>query len=187
MFSETPPKLLVLEKEWRTIQQEIPEFDLAKVEEYRTNKVGKYVQEDVQSMAQFLRTNQTWVWRGQEAGGQWFGFPLMVFGQFLPACNQCPNTKKILATIPGVQRAAFTLLTPHSAIVTHKDTTPHKVANLPLHNLQSCHLHVFDLDGSRVSKQHEGGQLIVFASNQYFHYASNDSDRVRVILYVEFE
>jgi ornithine lipid ester-linked acyl 2-hydroxylase len=97
-------------------------------------------------------------------------------------CQQCPETDRILATIPGINLAFFSILLPHKQIPVHRG--PYKGVirlHLPLKvpHPDQCGIRV----GDEV-RHWEEGKVMLF-DDTYPHEAWNHSDEIRVVLFVD--
>jgi beta-hydroxylase len=99
-------------------------------------------------------------------------------------CRRCPETDRLVRAIPGMQTAMFSILAPHKRIPPHDG---------PYKGVVRYHLGLRvpadqDLTGIRVGGEtahwSEGGSLVF--DDTYEHEAWNDSDEVRVVLFVDF-
>jgi ornithine lipid ester-linked acyl 2-hydroxylase len=118
-------------------------------------------------------------------GESWKSFFLYGFGHKIERnCARCPETVRIVTRIPGLKMAMFSILAPKSHLLPHRG--PYK--GLLRYHLgliipepdSSCRLRVAD----EVRSWQEGRSLIF--DDSYNHEAWNDSDRHRVILFVDF-
>jgi aspartyl/asparaginyl beta-hydroxylase (cupin superfamily) len=132
---------------------------------------------------------------------KWKSF-LLKQGVFLDRnCALCPETAALLRRIPSVETAFFSVLDPHQYITPHWGyyrgfARYHLGVLIPNNNADNeCYLRVNDdaavNDARDVTRVGEGevyhwknGEGIVFDDN-YLHDAANDSDQVRVVLWVD--
>jgi len=104
---------------------------------------------------------------------KWYGAP------HRSAQQSCPATLALLARIPAINAAMFSVLPPNSALSLHSDPLACSLRyHLGLRTPNSEHCYI-DVDGVRVHWQ--DGEDFVF-DETYPHYARNDSDQIRVIL-----
>ncbi len=116
---------------------------------------------------------------------QWKTFFLYGYGFRSDAnCKRCPATDRLVRTIPGMQTAMFSIFAAHKRIPHHDG---------PYKGVVRYHLGLRvpqdpTLAGIRVGPQTEhwteGGSLVF--DDTYDHEAWNDSDEVRVVLFVDF-
>ncbi len=119
-------------------------------------------------------------------GGNWKTFAFYVFGQRVPEnCAQCPQTAALLAQLPNLQNAFFSILAPHYHIPPHRG---------PTRALIRCHM------GLRVPASPEDcwlrvdneichwrqGEILIF-DDTYEHEVYNNSHEVRVVLFLDFD
>jgi aspartyl/asparaginyl beta-hydroxylase (cupin superfamily) len=119
-------------------------------------------------------------------GDNWKTFPFYVFGIRLDeSCARCPQTVRVLEQLPGLQNAWFSILAPRYHIPPHKG---------PTRAVIRCHLALVvprDADNCwlRVDEEVRGweeGKCVVF-DDTYEHEVRNDTDEVRVVLFVDVD
>lgn len=114
----------------------------------------------------------------------WKRFHMKWYGDFLPsALERCPRTTALLATIPDVNSAAFTLLPPGSKLGRHRDPFASSMRyhlGLACPQAPGCTIWV---DGE--SYTWKDGEDVVF-DETYVHWAENATDEARLILFVDF-
>lgn len=154
-----------LEANWKTIRRELDD-----------------VLVDRLSLPSFqdISTDQHYLTEGDD----WKTFFLYGFGfRSEPNCARCPETAALVETIPGMQTAFFSILAPGKHIPDHRG--PYK--GLLRYHLglkipeprESCRIDV----GGEVRHWDEGKSLLF--DDTYVHEAWNDSDDVRVVLFVD--
>jgi beta-hydroxylase len=115
----------------------------------------------------------------------WKRFYLKWYDDFLPSAKTlCPKTAALLAGIPSVNAAMFTLLPPGSKLVKHRDPFAGSVRyhlGLVTPNSDKCHIVV---DGE--SYAWKDGEAVLF-DETYIHYAENQTDQTRLILLCDIE
>ncbi len=119
-------------------------------------------------------------------GGNWRAFFLMGFGyESDQSWKRCPETMKILSSIPGIESAFFSFLAPHNHIPPHRGITK---------GLIRCHLGLMipeqrDQAALRVGDEHrhwEEGRCIVF-DDTFKHEVWNNTDQERIVLLIDVE
>ena len=129
---------------------------------------------------QDISTDQRWLTEGDD----WKTFFLYGFGfRSELNCARCPATTALVETIPGMQTAFFSILAPGKHIPEHRG--PYK--GLLRYHLglripdpaEQCRIEV----GGEVRTWHEGRSLLF--DDTYLHEAWNDSDEIRVVLFVD--
>ncbi|MGI8803806.1 MAG: aspartyl/asparaginyl beta-hydroxylase domain-containing protein [Solirubrobacteraceae bacterium] len=99
-------------------------------------------------------------------------------------CARCPETARLCAEIPGMKTAFFSILSPHKHIEQHrgpyKGVLRYHLGLLIPEPQDGCRIRVED----DVRGWREGGSLIF--DDTYEHEAWNDTDDVRVVLFVDF-
>ena len=98
-------------------------------------------------------------------------------------CARCPETTKLLEQVPGMTTAFFSILSPHKRIPLHRGPWRgvlryHLALKIP-EPVQQCGLSV---DG-QVAHWIEGHSLVF--DDGYQHAAWNDTDDVRVVLFMD--
>ncbi|MGB0523357.1 MAG: aspartyl/asparaginyl beta-hydroxylase domain-containing protein [Flammeovirgaceae bacterium] len=134
---------------------------------------------------------------------QWKSF-MFKAGEFVEEnCMLCPETAKILKRIPNIKQAFFSILYPNQYIKSHRGyyygfMRYHLGVIIPDNNREKkCWLRVHDdihdndaFDRSTVTKGEKyfwkNGEGIIFNDN-YIHDASNESDEIRVVLWIDVE
>jgi aspartyl/asparaginyl beta-hydroxylase (cupin superfamily) len=125
------------------------------------------------------------VYRSQTSTGEWAASYFWVFGKKVEeTCRLCPETARILSSIPGVAEFGTTFysaLAPHTHIAPHYGYSNAKLrCQLPLRVPGHCKLKV----GAHEIEQREG-RCIVF-DDSFLHLAWNDSHEVRFVLVFDF-
>lgn len=117
-------------------------------------------------------------------GDNWKTFPFYVFGkQLAENCAVCPRTAAVLADLPGLQNAWFSILAPRYHIPPHRGPTRgvirvHVGLRVPANTAQ-CWIRV---DEERYSWQ--AGEVVVF-DDTYEHEVRNDTDELRAVLFID--
>jgi beta-hydroxylase len=99
-------------------------------------------------------------------------------------CERCPETARLVQQIPGMKTAFFSILSPHKHIEAHRGPYKgvmryHLGLRIP-EPRERCRIRVDE----EVRHWDEGGSLIF--DDTYEHEAWNDTDGVRVVLFVDF-
>jgi beta-hydroxylase len=115
----------------------------------------------------------------------WKRFYLKWYADFLPsAATLCPKTTELLAKIPSINAAMFTLLPPGSRLGAHRDPFAGSLRyhlGLVTPNSPECHIIV---DGEKY--YWKDGEAVMF-DETYIHHAENRTDVTRVILFCDIE
>lgn len=118
--------------------------------------------------------------------GRWRSFFLHGYGYALPEnLARCPRTAELLAKVPGLNTALFSVLVPGTHIPAHTGVTKailvcHLGLQVPKAR-ERCQI--------RVGDQYRGwaeGEAFVF-DDMYNHEVLNDTDETRVVLLVQFK
>lgn len=115
----------------------------------------------------------------------WKVFVFRVFGRPVERnCARCPRTAELLARIPGLRNAMFSILAPGKEIPPHRGVYAgllryHLALKVPARALD-CHISV---DGH---KRHwrEGASLVF--DDSFVHSVRNDTPEERVVLFADF-
>lgn len=115
---------------------------------------------------------------------KWKTFFLYGFGYKAEQnCAKCPETTKLIENIPGMKTAFFSILAPGKHIPEHRGLYKgfiryHLGVKIPQPNTQ-CGIKV---DGE--TRHWEEGKSLIF-DDTYLHEAWNDSDEIRVVLFMD--
>lgn len=117
-------------------------------------------------------------------GEQWKTFFFHAYGHKADAnCARCPQTARLLETIPGMKTAMFSILAPGKHIPEHcgpyKGVLRYHLGLIVPEPEGACRIRVRD----EVRSWKEGHSLVF--DDSYLHEAWNDSDGVRVVLFVD--
>jgi beta-hydroxylase len=115
--------------------------------------------------------------------GKWRSYFLHGYGFSVPEnLEACPKTAELVAHIPDLNSAFFSILAPGTHIAPHRGVTK---------GLLTCHLGLIVPEGRllmRVDRDYVGwraGETLVF-DDTYEHEVWNDTDATRVVLLVQF-
>jgi beta-hydroxylase len=175
LFSRTPrtayidpasfPELALLREQWQTIRDEALKLD----DEGHIRAAAGHTDIGFNS---FFRTG-------------WKRFYLKWYGDFLPsAAALCPRTTELLAKVPSVNAAMFTLLPPGSRLGAHRDPFAGSLRyhlGLVTPNSPECFIIV---DGEKY--YWKDGEAVMF-DETYIHTAENRTEVTRVILFCDVE
>ncbi|MGB6429959.1 MAG: aspartyl/asparaginyl beta-hydroxylase domain-containing protein [Candidatus Acidiferrales bacterium] len=163
--TDTFPWVAGIESEWKTIRRELDALMV------RREDIPNF--QDV-SKAQAALTE----------GDQWKTFLFYSFGnKFKENCERCPETVRLLHTIPGMKSAMFSILSPHKHIPPHrgpyKGVLRYHLGLLIPQPEANCRIRV----GHDVACWQEGKSMIFDDSNE--HEVWNDTEGYRVVLFVD--
>lgn len=181
LTTQDHPQLKILEDQYSDIVSEIPKL---KILNY-TREREAWNNSNMDIMYDELKFNDKWIESWQSG---WYNFPLIYNNKVVgKAQEMCPQTIKILKKI-NVKISGFSLLKANSEINAHTDLTgpsygsmacnmllTNNLAKLYLAQKNEIHIH-----------QHMPGQAVIFNSEN-MHFATNESDTDRVILYLDFK
>jgi aspartyl/asparaginyl beta-hydroxylase (cupin superfamily) len=125
------------------------------------------------------------VYKQHTSTGSWAAAYFWVFGRKMDAtCEACPETARILESIPGVttfSTALFSALAPGTNVTPHCGLTNAKLrCQLPLRVPDRCGLRIADREIRLTA-----GECVVF-DDSFLHSAWNMSDRPRFVLLFDF-
>ncbi len=99
-------------------------------------------------------------------------------------CRQCPETTRILESIPGMKTAFFSILSPHKHIPPHygpfKGVLRYHLGLQVPQAAEQCRIRIHD----QIHTWRRGESLIF--DDTYNHEVWNDTDEQRVVLFVDF-
>ncbi|MGD8175993.1 aspartyl/asparaginyl beta-hydroxylase domain-containing protein [Marinimicrobium sp. ARAG 43.8] len=159
------PELRVLQENWETIRDEALTLN---------NEAQIKASQDYDDLGfnSFFR-------RG------WKRFYLKWYGNNLTSAETlCPKTVALLSQLPSVKGAMFTMLPPGSGLMRHRDPYAGSLRyhlGLVTPNSDQCYI---DVDGQKYSWR--DGEAVMF-DETYIHYAQNDSDSNRIILFLDIK
>jgi beta-hydroxylase len=160
------PWVVELEKNWKAIKEEL--------QEVLQHKINIPNFQDI-SPHQIALTKDD----------KWKTFFLYGYGfKSSKNCEKCPNTTKLVEKIPGMKTAFFSILEPHKHIPPHRGVYNgvlryHLGLIIPKPE-DSCLIRV---DGE-IRAWGEGESLVF--DDSYEHQVWNDTDGLRVVLFVDF-
>lgn len=108
----------------------------------------------------------------------WYGEPVA------SAARLCPETIKILSTVPDIKGAMFAMLPPGAKLVKHRDPYAGSLRyhlGLQTPNDDGCYIEV---DGERYSWR--DGEAVMF-DETYIHYAENTTNQNRIVLFLDIK
>ena len=169
----------VLETCYKDLVAEIPPFDQTKVTFKREAGVWYNDQEKLQQ----LSSNRDWI-AAWDPENRWFNFPLVMKDEPIGFAKEiCPNTIEMLNDLGGINIAGFSLLLPHSKLPIHIDATGPTHGTMAFNMLLSGEKSSL-IVGKSSPYKHKIGRAVLFNS-ELQHYARNDSDNIRTILYMD--
>lgn len=118
---------------------------------------------------------------------EWLNYGLVFHDEpLVENAKLCPKTMELLSHIEGINVAEFSWMTPHSVILSHKDSTGLKYDSLAYHLGLIVPKGVTNLvvDGETVSE--EEGKTIIFDAT-FLHSAENQTEKDRIVLYIDFK
>jgi beta-hydroxylase len=115
----------------------------------------------------------------------WKRFHLYWYGKEMPSAQRnCPKTVALLKSIPSIKAAMFASLPPGATLVRHRDPYAGSLRyhiGLVTPNDPKCFI---DVDGERY--YWKDGEAVMF-DETYIHYAANETDQQRIVLFCDVE
>jgi len=174
-----------IEKNYNVFQKEIPIIDVKNLRIYPFSwRDGKG-----EKLLEIINNDDPRWFQGWYKNSKWYHFPLICNGvSFASAKRLCPNTINILEKYPQIKIAGFTALFPYSSLPKHTDTTLEKnllAMNMCLENCHHSNLYLKENKGSFQKIKHAPGKAVVYNSTDIEHYADNQQDKIRYMLFFE--
>jgi beta-hydroxylase len=122
---------------------------------------------------------------GAVRDGKWKSYWLYAYGRKIAEnCRSCPETTRLIDTIPGLKTAFFSILAPGKHIPEHRGpyagVLRYHLGLIVPRQKEACRIRV----GSDVAYWEEGRSLAF--DDTYLHEVWNDTDEERVVLFVDF-
>ena len=116
---------------------------------------------------------------------KWKSYWLYAYGRKIAEnCRRCPETARLVETIPGMKTAFFTILAPRAHLAEHlgyyAGFLRYHLGLIVPREKDACRIRV----GSDVAHWEEGRSLVF--DDTYPHEVWNDTDEERVVLFVDF-
>ena len=155
-----------IEREWRAVREELDRVMVRKAELPNVQDITA----DAASLSQ---------------DADWKIFPLIAYGiRSQPNIEMCPETWRVIQSIPGLTTAMFSILEPGKRLPPHRG---------PYNGVLRLHLGLLIPEprerlAIRVGHEQrhwQEGRVLIF-DDAYQHEAWNESSRVRVVLFVDF-
>ena len=175
------PEMKIIEDNWQTIAKEIPFFDIENIEKMKKRSRLAWNNNEGEKLAKNMKSE--WI-KGWQTDSKWFNFPLMYHGKVIDKSDIiCSKTIEILKKIPSIQIVGYSILLPKSKLDVHTDEAGKKNNSMAYNLLltENC----ANLYVKNEKYKHKLGKGVIFDSNNE-HYADNEDNKIRVILYVEF-
>ena len=179
------PKLKILEENWKIIASEIPYFDITKLDKFPKRSRSAWMNAEGQNLIEDMKSEWVQGWQGENI---WYNFPLMYNNNIIDQADKIyPHTINLLKQIDFIQIAGYSLLLPHSKLSIHTDTTGKKYNSIASNFLltpNNANVYIKNNNGKFIKYKHKLGKIVLFdATNE--HYADNNDDHIRVILYMD--
>ena len=180
-------KFKLLENSYKEIINEIPLFDIDKITV--TRKFNEWDNENGRDfLEKKLKDNKEWIY-SWDVNSKMFNFPLMYLNNVIGIADTlCPLTINLLKQMGGINVAGFSLILPGGSLVPHRDDTGPSFNSMALNMFligDNSRLYI-NINDKYEQYIHKEGKIVIFnAENE--HYADNNGEINRVILYVNFE
>lgn len=182
----------LLEDNYKDILSEIPYFDIDNRTKYKAREEGKWVNTmNNDEFYDYINNFKSGWIEGYSDNKVWYNYPLMIKNYVIDDAHiKCPKTIELLKKINCNQVSGFSLLLPRSKLNKHTDPTGKKfnsmAGNLLLTDSKKSNLRVWETEDSKANiYNHKQGKMVIFDST-YLHSADNNSEEIRVILYIDF-
>lgn len=190
-YSNQFTTLKLLENNFDVFAAEIPDIDKTNVRSYPYSWVDQKKEEKNNLLFKIVNedTDKRW-FKGWYQDSEWFHFPLIYDGNPTKLANlMCPNSLNILRQLkyPTIRVGGFAALFPYSQLPLHKDDTFHEnslTLNMGVKNCEKSSLYLKH-DNNFIKIKHELGKVVLYNSNETYHYADNLSEEIRYILFLE--
>jgi aspartyl/asparaginyl beta-hydroxylase (cupin superfamily) len=122
---------------------------------------------------------------GAVRDGKWKSYWLYAYGRPITEnCRRCPETTRLIDTIPGLKTAFFSILAPGKHIPAHRGpyagVLRYHLGLIVPKQKEACRIRV----GSDIAHWEEGRSLAF--DDTYPHEVWNDTNEERVVLFVDF-
>lgn len=115
----------------------------------------------------------------------WTRFYLKWYGSSLESAQRlCPETVRLVESLPQVKGAMFAMLPPGARLVKHRDPFAGSLRyhmGLETPNHDDCYIEV---DGTKYSWR--DGEVVMF-DETYIHHAENTTDKNRIVLFLDIK
>ena len=143
--------------------------------------------EDIKDYISKFKSNWYQGWQGENI---WYNYPLFFNNNVIDSAETtCPKTVEILKKVKCKQIVGYSILLPGGALKKHRDPTGKKfqsmAANLLLTNSNNSNCIILDDYGNEKKYLHKQGKMVIFDATN-LHYANNNDDKNRTILYIDF-
>jgi len=176
-------KFKILEDSYLQILAEVPHLNMDKI---RIDRRQDQWTDNSYSFIEELKYNKDWI-RSWDPSKKWFNFPLIYRDKVIGLAKKlCPNTIKILKKIGSINIAGFSLLLPGCKLIPHCDSTGPSYNSMALNMMLDGKKSNLIVEYLKKNKYiHKNGKLVIFNSEN-IHYAENNGNTNRVILYIDF-
>lgn len=184
-------KVFAFEKKWTIIRDEVLNLSTDLIQEEARHQEDWYGSDKLQELSELHQKKSGWIksWSGQD---KWINYGLVYNGQILEAnVKNCPQTNELLKEVlPYIRVAGFSKMLPGCILPPHRDACGLKYGSLAYHlglsipGSDACFL---ISENEKIGKVIEkNGQSFMFDPT-YVHYAENQSDESRYILYMDID
>lgn len=177
----------ILEYNWNIIKDEIPDFDINKDMLYRPRETayGESLDIFIENFKDKAEWTQAWT-----KNAVWYHFPIIYKNKCVGNVEEiCPDTCNLLKSFNNIRVSGFALLLPNGKVDIHHDEVGPTFNSMALNMLltgKKSSLYIKPNNHDKFLKYtHTNGKAVIFNSEQE-HYADNQDNSHRVILYIDF-
>lgn len=184
---ESYPEIKLLEDNWNVIRDEIPTFDITKLNKNLSRNIGVWDTNENKDILKQVNRKIEWV-TGWSNG--WFHFPIVYLGKPINGIEKIlPKTFSLIKQIPSIYVAGFSILLPGTTLPWHVDETGTETNSLAMNLGLDSDNSILYVKGTNntYNKFQKNGKAIIFDSNYEHQVINNSKDNIRVILYVDFK
>jgi beta-hydroxylase len=183
------PPLQTLAQSWTLIRDDYLSLNAPLMQ---LDRVGKRHGDVFNDVVDYVSRGNPYGWIlgwGREGGNEdWIQYPLVYRDQTVPFLNGAMHrTTALLKQVPGIKVCALLKMNPHTCLPCHRH--PEVAAegllqlHLPIKTAATRNYNYLNVDGE--FRRHVSGEPLVF-DGSLDHFALNESDEERVLLYMEF-
>ena len=193
-----------LQTEWKIIREEALKIMLESPKLNISRTINDW--HDSKSYVDTIKNKHGWIrsWeydpeniqtQSKEGNYSWLNYGLYYFGdEFTENIKSCPKTMEILSKISSyINICGFSWMSGGCLLQPHTDITGLSSGSLALHlglivpePTNTCRLIIKNSSGTYTYINEEEGKMLIFDAT-YEHYAYNQSNQDRLILYIDFK
>ena len=184
----------IIKEEAKNVLKNAPKLDI-----YRNYDDWHNSHEYVNKIKNEYGWIRSWMYKDGQAvksdgNYNWLNYGMLYFGEFFDKnCEQCPKTKELLSKIKDkINICGFSYVMGNTTIEIHSDETGPSNNSMAVHlgliipkNPETCKL-IMKVDDNYYYETEKEGKLLIFDATNY-HYAYNQSNEDRVVLYIDMK